>query len=528
MQAASMSAFSQRPRPPPPPEIEPGIGTGLTPGFGEILKNWDNVLKALDKVNAYTAERANESAARLAESCKAERPALFGETLEGCEWQAHSRARPPQEGVSSFEWPSLSLSAAEGGSSSSTSAGAGKAANGRSLGEPALARWEAHFARKAEWALQAEIFVEWRQSIASGRAVVSDEAFEALETAMESAKGLSEDLQKQLSVEQELAARLRLARSVRCKEALSYFQQASVQEMARACFDAWHAEKRSAASSVEQMRRAEDVDAELRKKDTDLERLQGELELHSQRQQVAEEQLASSVAASTAAAEVAAEALRISQEEAKAAAGEAAEAKEQLQSTNQALGEATSQLNSAQAELTDLKRQLGAMNQEVQHLRASSSQEAAAAARKDLGELSLQLARSQADTAEARTEARHHRSEAERLQAAFAHGRKELEIVYGVLSGLEGSHQDTVKNLKGALRDREAAVAHLYHILEQFREPLAPIASDEDLIRRSSAQLQASRSMPSLSSPARGPAPKSRAFAKDLEDKKRRWAAGWH
>lgn len=66
-----MSAFSQRPRPPPPPDIEPGIGTGLTPGFGEILKNWDNVLKALDKVNAYTAERANESAAKLAESCKA-------------------------------------------------------------------------------------------------------------------------------------------------------------------------------------------------------------------------------------------------------------------------------------------------------------------------------------------------------------------------------------------------------------------------------------------------------------------------
>jgi len=305
---------------------------------------------------------------------------------------------------------------------------------------------------------------------------------------------------------------------------LSYFQQASVQEMARACFDVWHAEKSVAASSTETLRRAEDADAELRTKDTELDRLQGELELRSQRQQVAEEQLASSVAASTAAAE----ALRVSQQEANAAAEEAAEAKGQLRSTTQALGEATSQLNSAQAELTDLKRQLGAMNQEVLHLRVSSSQDAAAAARKDLGELSLQLARSQADTAEARTEARRHRSDAERLQAAFAHGRKELEIVYGVLSGLEGSHQDTVKNLKGALRDREAAVAHLHHILEQFREPLAPIASDEDLIRRSSTQLQASRSVPSLSSHARGPAPKSQAIAKDLEDKKRRFSAGWH
>lgn len=519
-----MSAYSQRPRPPPPPEIEPGIGTGLTPGFGEILKNWDNVLKALDKVNAYTAERANESAARLAESCKAERPTLLGETPEGCEWQAHSRAKPPQEGVSSFEWPSLTLSAAEGGSSSSTSAGAGKAAKGHSLGEPALARWEVHFARKADWALHAEIFVEWRQSVAHGRAATSDEAFEALETAMQSAKGLSEDLQNQLSAEQELAARLRLARSVRCKQALSYFQQASVQEMARACFDVWHAEQSSAASSTGTLRKAEDADAELRTKDTELDRLQGELELRSQRQQVADEQLASSVATSTAAAE----ALRVSQQEANAAAEEAAEAKGQLRSNTEALGEATSQLNSAQAELTDLKRQLGAMNQEVLHLRASSSQDAAAAARKDLGELSLQLARSQADTAEARTEARRHRSDAERLQAAFAHGRKELEIVYGVLNGLEGSHQDTVKNLKGALRDREAAVAHLHHILEQFREPLAPIASDEDLIRRSSTQLQASRSVPSLSSQARGPAPKSRAIAKDWEDQKRRFSAGWH
>lgn len=515
-----MLAYSQRPQPPPPPEIEPGIGTGLTPGFGEILKNWDNVLKSLDKVNAYTAERANEHAAKLAQSCKAERPTLFGETPEGVEWQAHSRAKPPREGVSNFEWPSLTLSPGEGGSSSSTSAGADKAANGRSLGKPALARWEVRLAREADRALQAEVFSAWRHTVTRDRALASGEALEA---AKESVKATNEELQEQLNTERELASRLRLARSVRCKESLSYFQQASVREVARACFDAWHAEKSSAASAAEGLRRDEDADAELRKKETDLERLQGE-----QRQQSAEEQLASTVAASTAAAEAAAEALRISQDEAKKAGEEAAEAKEQLQSNTEALGEATSKLNRTQAELTDLKRQLGAMDQEVQHLRASSSQEAAATARKDLGELSLQLARAQADTAEARTEARRHRSDTERLQAAFAHARKELELVYGVLGGLEGSHQDRVKNLTGALRDREAAIAHLHHIIEQFREPLAPIANDEDLIRRSSSQLQQSRSVPSLSSPARGPAPKTRAIGKDLEDKKRRWAAGWH
>ena len=41
-------------------------GTGLTSGFTELLANWEQVLQSLDRVSAYTAERANEAAVRLA------------------------------------------------------------------------------------------------------------------------------------------------------------------------------------------------------------------------------------------------------------------------------------------------------------------------------------------------------------------------------------------------------------------------------------------------------------------------------
>lgn len=63
----------------------PGLGTGLTPGFSEILSHWDQVLQSLDRLSTYTAERAGDGKAAC---CRTERPLLLGQTPEGSEWQA--------------------------------------------------------------------------------------------------------------------------------------------------------------------------------------------------------------------------------------------------------------------------------------------------------------------------------------------------------------------------------------------------------------------------------------------------------
>ena len=221
------------------------------------------------------------------------------------------------------------------------------------------------------------------------------------------------------------------------------------------------------------------------------------------------------------------------------AAGDLLAVKSQLSEAEQNLCTAQADLYAAQQDRHMAQEQKAAANRELAQLRATSFRETASESHRLLTDLTIKLAQAEAETAEARTQASQSSVNAQHLQTALSDMRRELEIVYGLLSNSEGTHQDALRNLTGTLRDREIALAHLRHLLEKLREPPAPVQEDEDLKRRLTADtpsastpgIQSSLSLPSLSSvssPQSVRTVKSKAATKEVEDRKKRWSANWH
>jgi len=554
-------AWNPGPAPPPPPVVDPSAGTGLTPGFSEILANWDKVLQSLDKVNAYTAERANEVAANLASSCKAERDALLGTTAEGQEWQRLARRKAPSSS-SRQDLPHIDFSLGVGDDTPGASAASFSAPRAKRAGAALLERWGQHLQREAARSLRAELFCSWRLAAcearkaeaSSGAAEARVEAEEKLRREIhEEASAATQELQVSLTAEQDAAARLRLARSMRCKASLNCWQQVRFREVGLACFDAWrghvipnHASVAAKASeeasslgmsTTEAVAVAEAAEAAAAAAMADSQTKEEQLSLLRAELERMRSELASAEQRQLSAAEDA-------EKQVRAAESEAAQAREDLKLAKSDVEQAASELSSAKAELATVQKTLGTVEkqgamarQEVELLRSNGSQDAMAEARRAVSDLTIKLARAEADKSEARTETKQCRLEIEKFEAMFQHARKELELVYGVLHGVEGNHQEHLQHLKGTVRDRELALAHLHHLLERFRAPLAPVVADEELRLKdqsspSKASLQSSASMPSFpgASPQGNAAGSrgGRSLAKEMEDRKRRWAAAWH
>ena len=214
-------------------------------------------------------------------------------------------------------------------------------------------------------------------------------------------------------------------------------------------------------------------------------------------------------------------------------------AESQLGSTEERLRRAEADLSAAQHACHVAQEQKAAAEREILQLRSASSRESASESHRLLTDLTIKLAQAEADTSEARTQASQSNAEMQHLKAAFADTRRELEIVYSILSHSEGVHQNTLQHLKGTIRDRELAMAHLRHLLERLRQPPAPVQEDEGLKKQLAADtpsastpgIQSCLSLPSLSSvssPQSVQTVKSKPTAKEIEDRKKRWTTNWH
>ncbi|CAE8647750.1 unnamed protein product, partial [Polarella glacialis] len=478
--------------------------TGLTAGFGDILANWDKVLKALDNVNEFTAAKCGESPVGLADACKHSRPSLWKEA------SSSNPNRPPPIGYpegshnDATETSSSSAQPLDEASMVSSRTRSAEASDVQQVGSlrmhALLVRLGSHLGREADRGLLADALASWHQAARESREQANALAFQK---------------------EQDLATRLRLARALRCKAALEYWQQAGLREVTAECFSAWCHDSKSSretaavqtSSPTEQQRRTEDISIlAVASQELEMMELRSKLVAAESSRDAAQAR----VAAIEGRAAAAIEELGGVEAQFRATQAEFGQARVELRSVRIELCEATSELSKNKVELqtaeqqaTSAERQSAVAKKEVQQLRASSTVEVAAAARRDVSDLTVRLARSEADNAEARGEARRWKVEVDKFQGAFSHGRGELELVYGVLAGLEGNHQDAVKGLKGTIRDREVALAHLYHLLETFRAPLAPVAVDEGLRRSPSSRsastmspeaskMQSSLSLPSL------------------------------
>ena len=239
--------------------------------------------------------------------------------------------------------------------------------------------------------------------------------------------------------------------------------------------------------------------------------------------------------------------------EAAAARAEAASLRATAEETSAELLTARSQLKEAQRDLSEAEEKVTAVQEacntaleqqadaekQLLRFREASSRETASESHRLLTDLTIKLAQVEADAAEARSQASKSNAEMQHLQSAFADARRELEVVYSLLSNSEVVHQDAVRHLKGTIRDRELAMAHLRHLLERLREPPVPVKEDEDLKRKQTADtpsastpgIQSCLSLPSLSSvssPQSVRTVKSKPTPKEIEDRKKRWSANWH
>eukprot|EP00933_Yihiella_yeosuensis_P041518 TRINITY_DN35904_c0_g1_i1.p1 TRINITY_DN35904_c0_g1~~TRINITY_DN35904_c0_g1_i1.p1 ORF type:complete len:550 (-),score=144.44 TRINITY_DN35904_c0_g1_i1:160-1809(-) len=524
---------------------------GFTSGLAEILAGWDSVLKTLDNVNQYTAQRAGVAPDRLVENCRANRGA-WAKAGPSVKSSTGGSGIPFNEqfgqnyGVPDLEkdWSrSFGTGGADGaGSSSSSAAANGSAANGSDDANAAAAdidgagsssrfrrgsrfngsnsnsdddiflkRLDVRVGREANRHLQAEVFRLWCEVRKEMNPVSNDQELDAA---------------------RDLAARLRMLRTIRCKESLQCWRKVAQREALSACFAAWHSVCPSSTPGT--VLSAEEVAASAAQNE-ELLRLRSELQASRASAEAAEAELAARKDEL-----VAAEKLRLASE------AELDEARANLGTMKSELDQAADQLSSTKAQLSKAvassEDRLAAALKQVEQLRESAGFEAIAAARAQAADLTVKLARADADVAEARAEARRRRANEESLHAAFASCYAELQAVYGVLAGLEGSHQEQMKGLKGTIRDKEIALAQLYNLLQRFREPLAPVAVDEGLLRSPSKssgspskapKLPHSQSAPNISSglPPAPPIPQKgsqRSLGSSVEDKQRLWAAKWH
>lgn len=202
------------------------LGTSLTPGFTELLTNWDQVLKSLDRVSAYTAERANEEPSARLSGLRTGRPQLFGETPDGSEWQSlqkpggyPSKVKELPEHLQEPGFTGIEL-----GSVRQT---------GR--GGVVLERFERRVAQQEAQNLLQLIIHSWRCASMQASDVVAGEA-------------------KDLKTEREKLHRLQEVRRSRCTDALQCWQQVQRRDTLRATFQVWQEEIRRQAEALQKER----------------------------------------------------------------------------------------------------------------------------------------------------------------------------------------------------------------------------------------------------------------------------------
>ncbi|CAJ1430193.1 unnamed protein product [Effrenium voratum] len=458
----------------PTPAEKPGIA-----GFGELLAGWDQVLQSLDRVNAYTAERANDAAARLAETCKAQRPALVASVFE----------EPPKPRVRGrIAPPELQRWIPE---DFQTSEAALPPPRFASRGSELLERLEQHMLREESRVWQRDLFKTWVEAGATSRS----QRLKA--QGQEQGQAFIQQVQQSLKAERDTISRLREVRTERCRQALGSWQEVQLIQLQLSVFQVWRdgaraqrveaaeaSQRQSAAAREEEVRHlqslAQKTEAEAAETLEELQRLRQELSSK-------DAQLKQS-----------------------AAALQAAETSEELQRLRQELSAKDAQLKQNEAALQEARRAPAVKPPDESRL---------------VTDLSIRLAKSEADGAEQRALLQKRTFDLEAVKGQLSSARRELEVVYATLAD-----SSELKNLKG-LRDRDLALAHLRHLMETLQDPPAPVKEDEGLKRRSidspatasTPNLQSSLSLPSLSS-ASSPVSKNR----EIEDRKKRWMAAPH
>lgn len=208
------------------------LGTSLTPGFTELLTNWDQVLKSLDRLSAYTTERANEEvevSVRLS-GLRRDRPRLFGETPDGSEWQSlqkpggyPSKVKEMPEHLQEPRFTGIDLQSVRPRG-----------------GGVVLERLERRVARQEAQNLLQLIINSWREGV-SAQAVLASEV-----VAGEEVKDLTEE---------KLRKRLQDVRRSRCTDALTCcWQQVQRRDTLSATFQVWREEIRRQAEALQKER----------------------------------------------------------------------------------------------------------------------------------------------------------------------------------------------------------------------------------------------------------------------------------
>mmetsp|Transcript_79383 Transcript_79383/g.125229 ORF Transcript_79383/g.125229 Transcript_79383/m.125229 type:complete len:448 (-) Transcript_79383:103-1446(-) len=207
------------------------LGTSLTPGFTELLTNWDQVLKSLDRLSAYTTERANEEAevsVRLS-GLRRDRPRLFGETPDGSEWQSLQKpgGYPPKvkempEHLQEPRFTGIDLQSVRPRG-----------------GGVVLERLERRVAQQEAQNLLQLLINSWR--CVSAQAVLASEVV------------AGEEVKAQDLTEEKLH-RLQEVRRSRCTDALTCWQQVQRRDTLSATFQVWREEIRRQAEALQKER----------------------------------------------------------------------------------------------------------------------------------------------------------------------------------------------------------------------------------------------------------------------------------
>jgi len=398
------------------------VGTSLTPGFTELLANWDSVLQSLDRVSAYTAERANEPLSARLGSFRAARPTLFGESPEGSEWQS----------LKGGGYPTTEVVTVKEAADSLVIQGAGCERHQRFP----LQKLEQRFAQEEVRSLLDLAFHRWALLI---HVQAKEDATSVHRQQSREDQNRLLEVENALKTEKDKVQRLQAVRGRYAEVLRKSCLEAQRKETLNTVFQVWHLEIR---------RRTEEL----------------------QKQQLSQRTL--EVAQVT-------EEVRQLRVELEAAKGEKVEA-----------------LDMAQQELHRLTLELGKSQVTPSApIRVDATKDSERT--RQLTELSIKLARSEADHAEAK-------SQVDPLRSQVITARRQLEMTYVLLNPKEAPDPRT------GSRDRDLAVTHLWQVLERLRdvpqnsveklEKIHGSGEGESPSAMSTPNIQSSLSLPSLSS----------------------------
>jgi len=396
----------------------PELGTSLTPGFTELLANWDSVLQSLDRVSAYTAERANEPLSARLGSFRAARPALFGESPEGSEWQSLKGGGYPSEVVK--EADSLVIQGCE-----------------KRQRFP-LQKLEHRFAQEEVRNLLDLAFHRWALLI---HVQAKEDATSVHRQQSQEDQNRLLEVENALKTEKDKVQRLQALRGRYAEVLRKSCLEVQRKETLNTVFQVWH------------------------------------LEIRRQREELKKQQLSQrTLEVSQATEEV--RQLRVELEAAK-------------EEKVEALGVAQQELHRLTLELE--KSQVTPPLIPPVHVDSTKDSERT----RQLTQLSIKLARSEADHAEAK-------SQVDPLRSQVITARRQLEMAYVLLNPKEAPDP------RAGSRDRDLAVTHLWQVLERLRDvPQNPVEKLEKIhgngavespSAMSTPNIQSSLSLPSLSS----------------------------